>query len=1086
MNWAAVAQKIYGHLYTNAIRQHGTAHNKGAINHRANSISKNGLKAKTTSGAIDDEARHKAWNDAWKEYATHGDIAAVIYQKLNSKEKAERRLTRLQIVAEALSSHWPKVFGAGCLTIQDAKKDYPNRWEIHSAIKDYYTRTLKDTKSTHIAQKLPKNMDALRAAIDQKSSNRDINALIRLGKIIHYTAGEKAGTLDSAQHLLTHFPDANAISNSAFWSSEGQAQIKRNEAFVRVWRRILVLAARTLKDWADPEDKYPGDILDNNIQTNIMDDTAWQNFYDQKFIGVLGKYASNLFHTDPSAKGDILRKSMQICTYLRNRSFHFKGLKDFSDAVQKMANAGGSLTTTRATPFSNFYDAEQKAQAENLIETMRASHFGDFFEQTEIEKMASGIAAAQDVPLPLPKFGKVLLRAKDAWNDEIFKNLSDGLKKQASILPPPHNRAEMEGDNNPLLCQYIGLKMVYDGPFRAWLYGCSSEQLKIWLDLSIERTNAVALDFEIKRQEEYKKATKGNLTKDQKEALYKRFQEKGKDLIFARAAGKIEIKTDTKIIDIFAKLSELTASEMLVQRGYNSNGENAKEQASYLEDVKCDLVLKAFEAFMADRLTPQPYKKLLQKTWPVVKRALPWERIKTALVSNSKSAQSWQHLFFFLLHLVPVDAVNDLYHQIRKWDVLSGKAGQCQGPDAGEILTVMKLYLDRHDAKFTGGMQVGLSKSEKEQLDQFFDAPNTMQKIFPQDKPDVHVPIRGLREFLRFGHFNALMPILSQHKITQADYKQYAAAKDSVVAEQKRREDLHKDLVRLSKKEQRNQAKKYQDYATALKTVMDHRHLAAHIGLVNHVRLHHLAMAVLGRLIDYAGLWERDLYFVALALISETKDEQAKNHNIEIIKNYQGAKTIGKLPSSLQERLKDYFQLKNEWNTEGLDRDQLDPVKIRNDLAHMNMLQKNQGDLDLTQWVNKTRVLMRYDRKLKNAVTKSVIELLAREGILLDWEICTHGTGPHHVIKPIIAPKQAAHFKKGASSKPKEFEHKTRKKILKKGEQIPEKFKILEDLHGRHYQNMAAGLFGGTVQRGEESALDMIAQIDWNPKMPKK
>ena len=57
--------------------------------------------------------------------------------------------------------------------------------------------------------------------------------------------------------------------------------------------------------------------------------------------------------------------------------------------------------------------------------------------------------------------------------------------------------------------------------------------------------------------------------------------------------------------------------------------------------------------------------------------------------------------------------------------------------------------------------------------------------------------------------------------------------------------------------------------------------------------------------------------------------------------------------------------------------------KIRNSLAHFEDLKKVQ--VDLTKSVNDIRYLLSYDRKLKNVVSKSVIELLGREGLDLKW-----------------------------------------------------------------------------------------------------
>ena len=57
----------------------------------------------------------------------------------------------------------------------------------------------------------------------------------------------------------------------SIWTSDGQAVIKRNEAFVRVWRHVLALASRTLTDWSDPEGRIGGDILlsGNKVMENF-------------------------------------------------------------------------------------------------------------------------------------------------------------------------------------------------------------------------------------------------------------------------------------------------------------------------------------------------------------------------------------------------------------------------------------------------------------------------------------------------------------------------------------------------------------------------------------------------------------------------------------------------------------------------------------------------------------------------------------------------------------------------------------------------------------------------------------------------
>ena len=86
--------------------------------------------------------------------------------------------------------------------------------------------------------------------------------------------------------------------------------------------------------------------------------------------------------------------------------------------------------------------------------------------------------------------------------------------------------------------------------------------------------------------------------------------------------------------------------------------------------------------------------------------------------------------------------------------------------------------------------------------------------------------------------------------------------------------------------------------------------------------------------------------------------------------------------------------------------------------------------------VERTRRLLRHDRKLENAVTKSVIEMLAREGLDLRWRM-----EGHRLMGATVAPRRAVHL----------------------GGLRLDGNEIAEDLHGEAFAAMAAALFGGTA-----------------------
>jgi hypothetical protein len=228
---------------------------------------------------------------------------------------------------------------------------------------------------------------------------------------------------------------------------------------------------------------------------------------------------------------------------------------------------------------------------------------------------------------------------------------------------------------------------------------------------------------------------------------------------------------------------------------------------------------------------------------------------------------------------------------------------------------------------------------------------------------------------------------------------------------------------------------------------MAHRHLAAQVRLVNHVRLHHLMMAVLGRLVDFSGLWERDLYFAMLALLYRkglSPQQAFQGEGLTKLEDGQVIEACRKLDDpAIKDSLAVHFASPTGWNGE--------QVGIRNNFAHFNML-RGSASLDLTRCVNDARCLMAYDRKLKNAVAQAVIELLERDGLALT---CTMDTtsAVHALSGARVATRQAKHL--GSES-------------------------IRENLHGRPFVEMVAKLFGGQMSATDCDVSQLpLDQIGW-------
>ncbi|MDP2700266.1 type VI-A CRISPR-associated RNA-guided ribonuclease Cas13a [Thalassospira sp.] len=1045
-----IAAKIYKHLYEGEyrikrdegqcqIKSQKPQRKTGLIERRAQSIARNFLK-KTDPLIIDNPDNGWSSTDHNRDKTTYkaaGDIAAIIYKKVakfqddkkkSFQEKEKRTKTfRLPrpIAAEELYNHYGKLFpGQKPETVKD---DAPGLYNLHMAVRDYYSRIVKgNCKNDHL-RILPENMDALFARLRVVRTNRDINTLIRLGKIIHYQAHEN-GT-----GVIANWPDPATIDKSRFWSSDGQSDIKRNEAFVRVWRHVIALASRTLTDWTDPDNVANGDIFGGKeIEAAIA---RLDSPHYRKKCKLLFGSKSPHFTGDEAREKAVLHMALRQTAQLRHTSFHFTEPSHFLKTLTGLAahpKIDQAELQTATSAIKDLWDDDNKDRIAQLHATLTACQCGDYYEGAQVSKLLSLLADPESgtETLPLPKLRRVLDRHEKAWKGH--DNLG---------LPRLGNRQRME-EKPDEQCRYTVLKLIYNRPFRRWMETRPAPILREWVEKSASRATEEAKSINGKN------ATAKKLIASRASKLLPNFD-------FSPQDGQPPVSR------FFFDLTRATASEMAVTRGYQSDGENAQDQAKFIGDLQCDVVAQGFAAYLReDGLDFVLRPKYANRP------AIPVHDAETD--KKPVTGEDWQKVLYFILHLIPVEEIGKLAHQIRKYIVLGSdrktnrdttgnSTEKARRETTKQLLRVMTLYLDMHDAKFSGGEHLaGIGDFSR-----FYDQQGDFDRMFPEPVPGMtdRLPRRGLREIMRFGHLSALQDIFDAHKITHDNVNTWFTnttapdgkpASTPIAHHQKTREELHDRATRSPKKFSTHDLR---SYIRALRGVITHRHNAAHVTLTNHVRLHRLMMTVLGRLVDFSGLWERDLYFVLLALMHHRglkPDEVFKSGGLTKLAEGQVIAALDKQnpqnTASFQKELETFFNLAKPVSC-AMPNVQPETIRgLRNHFAHLNMLRNNGAKPDLTAATNDARTLMAYDRKLKNAVSQSIIELLAREGLVLNWQM-----GDDHKLHGAnLFARQAEHFKKGKTQ--------IRKKT---GNGNDERFKILENLHGNDFGAMVATLFGG-------------------------
>lgn len=1015
IDFEKIVQAISKHLYENEYKLHPTLLYKssGKMRSRAESISLNVLK--------DNAPRQISWNEAdVSTYVAPGDVAYAIYEAVKLLEK-ENKPVKLEVAGKILFEHWPKVFyehGSGkILSIKDAQATYPGLFAIHMAIKETYTRILKNhRKNTQdhrrknksnrkVSDVLPTDMDALLQLHLLQVQNSDLSSLVRLGKIIHYHASGR--NVDNAFNIQSGW--ATDVSNSVFWTSDGQSEIKRAEAFVRVWRHIIGYMGVTLRNFSSLKVSFDNDILGSS---KLSDQACGKkNFdkslYEKKLSLFFGNRSPLFILNNESDCKDVLRAAIDYARGLRNKSFHFAGRGAFLSSLESISAAfqNQPLTQTR-----KLWDTDILDRGENLKRQLQAVQVDKFFNQRQVQSILDILyLQPTHTHLPLPKLTRVLLRAKNAWE-----------KDKSVFLPSPVNRLELEIPAR--LCQFTLVKLIYEKSFSRWLESQQTADISKWIDQAIERADKAAKDLNACGDDNHRK------------------------IISSRAAHLQKPTKGANIKDFIFDLTAATASEMRVQRGYESDGEKAREQAAYIDDFLCDVIIHAFCTYIREENLQWLLE--LSSEQPPSEKAL-FDLSVLQLPASDLSADDWQVCFYFLLHFVPVEEAGKLLHQITKWMITSGRDTPLS-PDETErldkLVAVLNLYLDMHDQKFEGGPPIDLGSD----FQRLFANEAGFNKVFlPQSntEPDLKIPFRGLREIKRFGHFPLILSTAGD-KISELEIsaikrmEALTSETPSAISEwQKKREKLHETWAQRK----RLSAEELRSYCEALSLVVRHRQGATRIYLNDNVRLHRLLMAVLARLVDYAGIFERDLYFVTLALIYRQGLTPSGLFNPDGLLDLQKGQilsALGRLNQipqaiSIKQELSRYFG--DVWKASNQNRD------IRNNIAHLNMLQGKNPNIDLTFWANQTRVLMGYDRKLKNAVSKSIIELLQREGLSLAWDMQSQN-GKHELTHATVSARSAVHL--GGQ-----------RLVTSKGRKLP----IRESLHSQNFVKAVALLFKGTA-----------------------
>ncbi len=246
--------------------------------------------------------------------------------------------------------------------------------------------------------------------------------------------------------------------------------------------------------------------------------------------------------------------------------------------------------------------------------------------------------------------------------------------------------------------------------------------------------------------------------------------------------------------------------------------------------------------------------------------------------------------------------------------------------------------------------------------------------LYVQSNKETIIPRKSLLKIEQECVSNLYKDIFSDLKVNKDNYNEFINIKDESIAKlQEETAILHNKLVLGDSNE-------FKKYKQNIMEISNYNYLFSKVTFHNLKMLEQIHTEILGRLIGFVNDFERDFKFILkyLEYIEKVEFSNCKFASVdEMFENGMLGKKWNEFKNNEKNceniLTKFFFQIK-EFNW----------TETRNDIAHYHHLTTTKKSL--IELINDVRKLMNYDNKRKNAVMKSIIDILKKNGIIAKFE----------------------------------------------------------------------------------------------------
>ena len=248
---------------------------------------------------------------------------------------------------------------------------------------------------------------------------------------------------------------------------------------------------------------------------------------------------------------------------------------------------------------------------------------------------------------------------------------------------------------------------------------------------------------------------------------------------------------------------------------------------------------------------------------------------------------------------------------------------------------------------------------------------------------------RAFYNIKKYGMLNLLEKISDEakYKISIEELKNYSKKKNEIEENHTTQENLHRKYAR-PRKDEKFTDEDYKKYEKAIRNIKQYTHLKNKVEFNELNLLQSLLLRILHRLVGYTSIWERDLRF-------RLKGEFPENQYIDEIFNFDNSKNVKYKNGQIVEKYINFYKELYKDDTEKISiysdkkvkelKKEKKDLYIRNYIAHFNYIPN--AEISLLEVLENLRKLLSYDRKLKNAIMKSIVDILKEYGFVVTFKI---------------------------------------------------------------------------------------------------